>query len=144
MSVKLTEDQKRIAEQIAPGKPYIVNKPWGREEWLALNEEYCYKRLYINAGQKTSLQYHNQKYETNYVISGEAEIWLGDSAEAIEKWKVGAGFFFNVAPPKIHRVCALTDLVLQEVSTPQVDDVVRINDDWNRSDGKIQSEHSAK
>jgi mannose-6-phosphate isomerase-like protein (cupin superfamily) len=56
----------------------IIHKPWGREEWIELNDKYCYKRIYINKGYKTSFQYHNFKHETNYIISGDAEIWLED------------------------------------------------------------------
>ena len=121
--------------------PKIVTKPWGREEWLALNDVYCYKRLYINKGFKTSLQYHKLKRETNYIISGTAEVWLQNKAGEVEKKVMGAGSFFNVNPPQIHRIVALTDLVLQEVSTPEVDDVIRIEDDSKRPDGKIDSEH---
>lgn len=118
-----------------------VFKPWGKEEWLELNDKYCYKRIYINAGYKTSYQYHNQKRETNYIISGEAEIWLENDNGEVEKKVMRAGEYFNVTPPKKHRVIALTDIILQEVSTPEVDDVVRLEDDTNRQSGKIQGEH---
>jgi NDP-sugar pyrophosphorylase family protein/quercetin dioxygenase-like cupin family protein len=119
----------------------IVHKPWGKEEWLALNEFYCYKRIYINAGYKTSYQYHKFKYETNYIIEGTAEIWLENDQGIIEKKIMNAGDFFDVIPPRKHRVIALTDIILQEVSTPHVDDVFRINDEFNRTDGKIEAEH---
>jgi len=118
-----------------------IIKPWGKEEWLELNDKYCYKRIYINAGYKTSFQYHEHKIETNYIISGEAEIWLENDEGLVEKKTMKAGDFFNVRPPKKHRVIALTDIILQEVSTPEVDDVIRIEDDTNRSDGKIEGEH---
>jgi len=118
-----------------------VTKPWGKEEWLELNEKYCYKRIYINAGYKTSYQYHNFKRETNYIISGEAEIWLENDEGLVEKKIMKAGDYFNVTPPKKHRVIALTDIILQEVSTPEVDDVIRINDEFARGDGKIEGEH---
>jgi len=118
-----------------------VVKPWGKEIWLELNERYCYKRIYINAGTRTSFQYHEKKIETNYIIAGEAEVWLENDEGKIEKKKVGANDFFNVVPPKKHRVIALTGLVLQEVSTPEVDDIIRIEDDSRRGDGKIESEH---
>jgi choline kinase/mannose-6-phosphate isomerase-like protein (cupin superfamily) len=118
-----------------------IYKPWGREEWLELNEKYCYKRIYINAGYKTSYQYHNFKRETNYIISGQAEIWLENNNGVVEKTIMSAGEYFNVTPPKKHRVIALTDIILQEVSTPEVDDVIRLEDDTNRKDGKIESEH---
>jgi len=121
--------------------PKTVIKPWGKEVWLELNDRYCYKRIYINAGHRTSFQYHQKKYETNYIISGEAEIWLENDRGKIEKKKVSADFCFNVQPPRKHRVIAITDIILQEVSTPEVDDVVRIEDDSNRGDGRIDSEH---
>ena len=122
-------------------KPKIVKKPWGREEWIELNERYCYKRIYINAGSRTSFQYNNQKRETNYIISGKAEVWLENDEGAIDKFKMKEGDFFNVLPLKKHRVIAITDLILQEVSTPEIDDVIRIEDDTKRPDGRIESEH---
>jgi NDP-sugar pyrophosphorylase family protein/quercetin dioxygenase-like cupin family protein len=119
----------------------VVHKPWGKEEWLALNQFYCYKRIYINAGYKTSYQYHEFKHETNYIISGTAEVWLENDEGIVEKKIMVAGDFFDVVPPKKHRVIAISDIILQEVSTPHVDDVFRINDEFNRSDGKIDAEH---
>lgn len=118
-----------------------VYKPWGKEEWLELNDRYCYKRIYINAGYRTSYQYHEFKKETNYIIEGEAEVWLENDEGVVEKKIMKAGEYFNVTPPKKHRVIALTDIILQEVSTPEVDDVFRIEDDTNRVDGKIEGEH---
>lgn len=120
----------------------IVTKPWGKEEWLELNDQYCYKRIYINAGTRTSYQYHNKKRETNYIIAGEAEVWLENENGVVEKISMRAGDFFNVIPPRKHRVIAITDIILQEVSTPEVDDVIRIADDAGRSDGRILSEHN--
>jgi choline kinase/quercetin dioxygenase-like cupin family protein len=119
----------------------VIHKPWGKEEWLALNEFYCYKRIYINAGYKTSYQYHQFKYETNYIIEGTAEVWLENNEGIVEKKIMHAGEFFDVTPPKKHRVIAITDIVLQEVSTPHVDDVFRIDDEFHRADGKIEAEH---
>jgi NDP-sugar pyrophosphorylase family protein/mannose-6-phosphate isomerase-like protein (cupin superfamily) len=118
-----------------------VYKPWGKEVWLELNSHYCYKRIYINMGYKTSYQYHREKVETNYIIDGRAEVWLENDAGAVEKTIMKAGDFFTVIPPRKHRVVALTDIILQEVSTPQIDDVVRIQDDVGRGHGRIDSEH---
>lgn len=124
-------------------KPKIVKKPWGREEWIELNDCYCYKRIYINAGKRTSFQYHNQKRETNYIISGKAEVWLENDEGVINKFKMKEGNFFNIFPLKKHRIIAITDIILQEVSTPEVDDVIRIEDDTKRPNGRIESEHHA-
>lgn len=114
----------------------IVKKPWGEEHWLAANGKYAYKRIYIKAGTRTSLQYHNFKLETNYIISGIARVFLCD------KWyDMKADDFFTVEPKTVHRIEAITDLILQEVSTPELDDVIRLEDDQNRCDGRINSEH---
>ncbi len=121
--------------------PKIVKKPWGKEIWLELNEKYCYKRIYINAGAQTSFQYHEKKLETGYIIEGEAEVWIENDLDEIEKKIMKKDDFFTIKPPRKHRVIALTDLILQEVSTPEVDDVIRIEDDFARGNGRIQSEH---
>lgn len=118
-----------------------VYKPWGKEIWLELNDKYCYKRIYINSGHRTSYQYHNKKLETNYIIEGKAEIWLENDEGVVEKTIMTSGDFFTVRPPKKHRVIAITDIILQEVSTPEVDDVVRLSDDAKRSDGRLDYEH---
>jgi len=119
----------------------IVTKPWGREIWLALNDKYCYKRIEIKAGFKTSYQLHNYKLETNYIIKGNAEVWLENDAGVVEKFYMNEGDFFTVLPKRKHRVIAISDIILQEVSTPEVDDVIRLNDEFNRSDGKVLEEH---
>ncbi|MFH1424509.1 MAG: cupin domain-containing protein [archaeon] len=121
----------------------VVTKPWGKEIWIELNDKYCYKRIYINAGTKTSFQYHDKKLETNYIIEGEAEVWLENDKGVVEKKKMGKDDVFTVQPPKKHRVIAITDIILQEVSTPEVDDVIRIEDDADRPDGRIESEHES-
>ncbi|MBX4196759.1 cupin domain-containing protein [Candidatus Pacearchaeota archaeon] len=154
MTVQLSPDLLEIVSKIRDGEPYIVNKPWGREEWLALNEEYCYKRIYLKKGHSTSIQYHQYKSETNYISEGEAEVSLEDLKDKIEmsqrgpeffvqreKSIHGPGYYFNVRPPRWHRVTALTDLVLMEVSTPHVMDVVRLKDEWGRGNGHIEREH---
>ena len=123
-------------------KEKVVSKPWGKEVWLELNDKYCYKRIYINAGTRTSYQYHENKLETNYIIDGKAEVWLENDEGTVEKTMMKKDDSFTVIPPRKHRVIALTDLILQEVSTPEVDDVIRIEDDSGRSCCRIDSEHS--
>jgi len=119
-----------------------INKPWGKEIWLELNDKYCYKRIYINAGHRTSLQYHEKKMETNYIISGKAEVWIENTkTNEIEKLILKDGDYITIQPHAKHRVCAITDIVLQEVSTPEVDDVIRLEDDTHRGSGRIESEH---
>jgi len=118
-----------------------VSKPWGKEVWLELNNFYCYKRIFINKGFRTSLQYHEHKFETNYIIEGKVEVWIENNNGVIEKKYMSKDDYFIIKSPTKHGVVALTDLILQEVSTPEVDDVIRIEDDRQRGDGKILSEH---
>lgn len=101
--------------------PHVVEKPWGREIWWAPTKRYCGKRIDIRAGQSMSLQYHERKHGTIYVLEG--RLLLGDHAT-----EVGPGFRAEVPPGTIHRLSALTDAVLMEGSTPKVDDVVRLED----------------
>ena len=119
-----------------------VYKPWGREVWLELNDKYCYKRIYIDAGSQTSYHYHEIKSETNYIVAGKVEFWLENEEGVVEKTIMNEGEYVTVLPPRKHRVVAITDAILQEVSTPEVDDVIRIEDDTNRPSGKIESEHN--
>jgi mannose-6-phosphate isomerase-like protein (cupin superfamily)/thiamine kinase-like enzyme len=121
--------------------PKIVYKPWGKEVWLELNNKYCYKRLYLKQGEKTSYQYHEQKIETNYLIQGKAEVLLENDKGIIEQFQIKENDFFTVLPNRKHRITALTDIILQEVSSPEVDDVIRIEDDTNRKSGLIEHEH---
>ena len=95
-----------------------VYKPWGREVWLELNDKYCYKRIYIDAGSQTSYQYHEKKTETNYIVAGKAEFWLENEEGVVEKTIMNEGEYVTVLPPRKHRVVAITDVILQEVSTP--------------------------
>ena len=125
---------------------YTVFKNWGKEIWLNnpqkdSNTRYCYKRIYINAGHKTSLQKHEFKSETNYLISGKAKVILEDDNGQLNEFEMGPDEFFSVPAGKIHRVIAITDIVLQECSTPEVDDCIRLQDDYGRKDGRIDNEH---
>lgn len=121
-----------------------VEKPWGKEHWLELNDKYCYKRIYINAGHRTSLQYHHYKLETNYIISGHAYVYLENEDGVIEKKAMGRDEFFTVLPMRKHRIEAVTNVILQEVSTPEVNDVIRVEDDTNRPNGRIDTEWEGK
>jgi len=109
-----------------------IDKPWGKEEWLELNSKYCYKKIHLNKGKRTSFQYHEKKLETSYVLSGKIEVWLENEEGEIEKKTRNPGDYFTIEPPRRHRVVALEDAVYLEVSTPEVEDVIRIEDDFSR------------
>ena len=105
----------------------IVDKPWGREIHFALEDEYVGKILEVDKGKRYSLQYHEKKKETQYVLKGRIKLTFGD--EIIE---VGEGKSFTVNPGIKHRVEGLVDSRIIEVSTTELDDVVRLEDDYNR------------
>lgn len=120
---------------------YKVDKPWGHEIWLELNEFYAYKLIHMKAGNRSSLQSHDMKVEANYVISGEAEVLLEDDNGDLVSHIYSTGSGWVVPVGKKHRVIARTDYTALEVSTPHLDDVVRYQDDTNRQSGKILNEH---
>ena len=123
---------------------YKVEKPWGHELWLELNEFYAYKLIHMKKGNRFSLQSHDYKIEANFVIKGEAEVLLeNDKGEMKSKiYKAGSGW--TVPLGRKHRVIAKESYTALEVSTPHLNDVVRYQDDTNRKSGKINSEHGKK
>jgi mannose-6-phosphate isomerase len=115
-------------------EPRRVEKPWGWELIWAHAEAYVGKILFIRAGQSLSLQFHREKDESWYVESGRAKLELGDSGDAVLNTEViAAGATFRFRPGTVHRVTALEDTTIFEVSTPQLDDVVRLEDAYGRA-----------
>ncbi len=105
-----------------------VPKPWGHEAWFAQTKKYVGKLLVINKGHRLSRQYHRVKHETLYVLKGRLWLELGGKKKA-----VGPGTAFVIPPKTIHRFEARYGRVtLLEVSTPEVEDVVRLSDDYGR------------
>jgi len=110
-----------------------VEKPWGYELIWALTERYCGKVLFVKTGCSLSLQFHNEKDESWLVQSGRVLLELGDAGEAVLQQEiVEAGMAFHYPPGTVHRVKALVDTTILEVSTPQLDDVVRLEDLYGR------------
>ena len=141
-----------------------VDKPWGYEKWIAEgipDFKYVLKEILLKSKCKSSIQFHEFKDETNYVQKGSGILHYYPEPINIEEWKSGQysnqeisdilnnlkkeeltpGKVFHVKPRMIHRVEAVTDLILLEASTTELDDVIRINDEWGRQDGKIEKEH---
>jgi mannose-6-phosphate isomerase len=113
--------------------PRRVEKPWGWELIWAHTDDYVGKILFVTAGHSLSLQFHNEKDESWYVQSGRAELELGQAGETVLKTEVIAGgAAFHFVPGTVHRVTALEDTTIVEVSTPQLDDVVRLEDRYGR------------
>jgi mannose-6-phosphate isomerase-like protein (cupin superfamily) len=114
-------------------EPRRVEKPWGWELIWAVTEDYAGKILFVAAGESLSLQFHNLKDESWYVLEGRATLELGKAGEAIlDEEVIAAGEAFRFRPGTVHRVTALEDTRILEVSTAHLDDVVRLEDRYGR------------
>jgi len=143
--------------------PKSVTKPWGNELWIAdgIRTPYALKRILFKEGFRSSLQVHQYKFETNYVLSGtgilqirnelfnceeylvssQKELILDEALRTLKDIQIKPGDVIDVKPGQIHRVIAITELVFIEASTKELDDVIRLVDDTSRGHGKIESEH---
>jgi mannose-6-phosphate isomerase len=111
-----------------------VPKPWGWELIWAETERYVGKILHIHAGHALSLQYHEQKDETVYVLSGSMTFEHGPiGGETLSRATLGPGDSFRITPRLVHRMIAETDCEILEASTPELDDVVRLEDRYGRT-----------
>jgi hypothetical protein len=131
---------------------YRVNKPWGHELWLNNNfgsEYFSLKEVFIKQGFQTSLQYHEKKMECALLYEGTCEVFftsLLNEAGGIEKNNLASRILnplskIFVKPNTIHRMKAMSDMYHYEISTPELDDVIRLIDDSNRGHGRIHNEH---
>ena len=140
-----------------------INKHWGHELWIAdgVRTPYALKRILFKAGNRTSLQVHKFKFETNYVLSGTGLLYRSKESFDIDTFlnngmttaqvieyessfdiiELTEGVSFDVHPGFVHRVVATTDLEFIEASTTELDDVIRLQDDGGRTHGRISYEH---
>jgi len=109
-----------------------VPKPWGREVIFAENDRYAGKLLHLNAGHSLSLQYHERKDETLYVLEGEVTLDVEEDG-AMRTRKLGAGESYRIRPLIKHRMRSEKPCVILEVSSPELDDVVRLEDRYGRA-----------
>jgi quercetin dioxygenase-like cupin family protein len=109
----------------------IVPKPWGHETIWAHTDRYVGKVLHIKAGQALSVQYHDRKDETVHLLNGEL-VYRVQMGEALEDMRLRTGESFRITPGTIHQMEAVTDCDVLEVSTPELDDVVRLSDRYGR------------
>ena len=111
----------------------IVQKPWGYEKIWAHTDKYVGKLLHINIGEQLSLQYHEVKDETVYVLYGTLTVVLDQTSVVLEE-----GNSYRITPNTLHRFAAKHGMgELIEVSTPELEDVVRVQDDYGREDAKV-------
>lgn len=109
-----------------------VEKPWGHELIWAHTDRYVGKILHINAGESLSLQYHERKDETIHVLRGRMRFVVGEEEDALREVELDEGMSFRIRPGTRHRMEALTECDLLEASTPELDDVVRLEDRYGR------------
>jgi len=114
-------------------EPQRTDKPWGWELLWAQTETYVGKLLFVRADQALSLQFHKEKDESWYVLEGRAKLELGKAGERLlEEGVIGPGEAFRFRPGTVHRLSALEDTRILEVSTPELGDVVRLEDLYGR------------
>ncbi len=112
--------------------PRRVEKPWGYEIWWAATDKYVGKILHVNRGHRLSLQYHEHKDETSYVLSGRLILVQGQDQSELTERTVSVGDVWRNLPGTIHTIEALEDADVLEASTPHLEDVVRLRDDYGR------------
>lgn len=110
-----------------------VDKPWGYELRWAVTDRYLGKILHVNRGEALSLQYHERKDEYQYVLHGVVEMELGGPDGVLTKHRMNAGDTLHIAPGTRHRIVAIEDTDIIEVSTPEIEDVVRLEDRYGRA-----------
>lgn len=111
----------------------VIEKPWGKEEVIEINDRYMMKKLTMWKGHRCSMQYHNIKCETIYVLSGQLRISIGPTQDSVVARIYTAGETVTIPPGVVHRMEAAEDSVYLEASTPEMDDVVRLSDDYQRT-----------
>ncbi len=110
-----------------------VEKPWGYELHWAKTDRYVGKLIHVKAGHALSLQYHNLKDETIYLHAGRLLFEIGDGDAQVER-EMAPGEAVHITPKTVHRMTAITDCDIFEVSTPELHDVVRLEDRYGRTD----------
>lgn len=114
-------------------EPKRVEKPWGHEIWWAHTGDYAGKILVVHAGQTLSLQLHREKDESSYLLSGRLRLIQGATTEELDEQEIVPGQAWRIEVGTVHSIEALEDSVVLEVSTPQLDDIVRLQDRYGRS-----------
>jgi len=110
----------------------IIEKPWGKEEIIEKNMRFMVKKITMYGGKRCSLQYHTKKVETIYVLSGQLRIYIGSSGKKCFSRIFRPNELITIPENIIHRMEALEDTTYLEASTPEIDDVVRLEDDYKR------------
>ena len=113
--------------------PRKIEKPWGFELLFAHTPNYAGKLMSVKKGHRLSLQYHQKKDETIYIYAGKVLVETGGSDGRLVSAILQAGQHIRIPPLTRHRMQAIDDTMLLEVSTPELDDVIRLEDDYGRT-----------
>ena len=124
--------KRRVRMNMEEKLPRKTEKPWGYELLWAFTPKYAGKILFVKKGQRLSLQYHEQKDESMYMYSGKVRLEISDENNAPISTTFSPGQTVRLAPFTRHRIEAIEDSLLLEVSTPELEDVVRLSDDYGR------------
>jgi mannose-6-phosphate isomerase len=109
-----------------------IDKPWGYERWIEVNPNYVVKELFMKEGNSCSLQYHEFKHETFYVLKGKLKFYVGTDKDNLSVMFLEPGEHHTIEPLVIHRMEAVVDSLYLESSTNFLDDVIRIEDNYGR------------
>ncbi len=126
-------DQRYAGQSVTP-RAQRIDKPWGWEILWAETPHYCAKILHLNAGKRISLQYHDQKLESQCLISGRCLLLIEDSAGTLREIEMQRGHGYTISPFQRHRLIAITDCEVVEASTPETGITYRLEDDYARPD----------
>jgi mannose-6-phosphate isomerase-like protein (cupin superfamily) len=130
----MPESQSGLVAKVRAGRPLIVEKPWGRELIFAANARFGGKILEIRGGERLSLHLHRTRHEVFYVQRGRLTLWVGDNAHQLDRLNLESGDTVDLPPGTIHRMETADDTVLVEASSPELNDIVRLEDDYGRED----------
>jgi mannose-6-phosphate isomerase-like protein (cupin superfamily) len=122
----------------AVSAPRRVVKPWGYELIWAHTDDYAGKLLHVHSGEALSLQLHEEKDETLYLLEGEVRLLVGAGINSMEPVSWREGEAIRIPPGTLHRMEAVTECTIIEVSTPELDDVIRVRDRYGRAPGESQ------
>ena len=121
---------------ISDDQPKMVMKPWGKEELIEYNDRYVVKKLFMKKNECCSLQYHELKKETIYIISGKVKLYIGTDINNLEERILLPNDYISIEPYTIHRIEGILDSIYIETSTNEIWDVIRLHDKYNRKNLK--------
>jgi mannose-6-phosphate isomerase len=133
MATSVTPPDAHAGRPPEPHLPVRVEKPWGYELIWAHTELYVGKLLFVRAGEALSLQFHEEKDETLHLLEGRVRLEAGPGLDALRPVQLDEGMSIRIEPGTLHRIVAVSDCTFLEASTPELDDVVRVQDRYGRA-----------